>query len=101
MNIQYDTQAIRKKCEKASGKLRQRLNEIHAAPSMADLVQLPGKHHALRERRKGEWACCLEEPYRLVYRPLGDPLPVSEDDRLDLEKITAVTIIEVVNYHGT
>jgi toxin HigB-1 len=100
MIIQYDNQTIRKRCGKAKGKLRQRLDDIHAARTMADLAKLPGKHHALKANRRGTWACHIEEPYRLVYKPLADPLPVSEDGRLDLEEIEVVSIIEVIDYHA-
>jgi len=40
MIIQYDNQTIRKRCGKAKGKLRQRLDDIHAARTMADLEEI-------------------------------------------------------------
>lgn len=100
MIIQYDNNPIRKRCEKATGKLKQRLDDIHAAADMSVLRTLPGKHHALSANLAGNWACHIEEPYRLVYQPLGDPLPISEDGHLDLSKVVAVTILGVTDYHG-
>jgi proteic killer suppression protein len=99
MDISYDNGPIRKRCGKASGKLKQRLDEIKAAPSMADLVLLPGKHHALKANRTGTWGCHIEEPNRLVYRPLGNPVPITIDGHLELEKVTAVLLLEVIDYH--
>jgi toxin HigB-1 len=99
MEIVYDNNVIRRKCGKAQGKLKQRLDDIRAAGSLAMLEHLPGHYHALRADRPGEWACSLERQYRLVFRPLGDPLPVSNDGRLDTTKVTAVCVVEVVDYH--
>jgi toxin HigB-1 len=42
----------------------------------------------------------LDHPLRLILEPIGDPLPLSKDGWLDLEKVTAVKIIKVEDYHG-
>ncbi len=81
------------------GKLKQRLDDILAADTLAVLETLPGHYHCLSANRAGQWACSLEEPYRLVFIPMGNPLPVSPDGRLDTSKVTAVSFMEVVNYH--
>lgn len=100
MNLQYDNRKIQKKCEKATGKLKQRLDDMRAADDMSVFKTLPGKHHALHGDLAGYWACHLEEPKRLIYRPLGDPLPLSKDGHLDLLAVTAVMIVEIRDYHG-
>lgn len=99
MDVTFDNGTIRKRCRNASGKLKQRLDDILAADNMAVLETLPGHFHPLTANRAGQWACSLEEPYRLVFKPLGNPLPVSTDGRLDTTKVVAVSIVEVVNYH--
>jgi len=99
MEIVCDNNVIRRKCSRAQGRLKQRLDDIRAADSLAVLERLPGRFHALRADRSGEWACDLERQYRLVFRPIGDPLPVSKDGRLDTAKVTAVSLVEVVDYH--
>lgn len=51
-----------------------RLNDLHDACSFAELAHLPGHHHPLTENRAGEWACSLEQPLRLIYKPnLSNP----------------------------
>ncbi len=100
MDIVYDNNVVRRTCEKAKGRLKQRLDDIRAAESLAVLQMLPGHFHALRADRAGDWACDLDQPYRLVFKPLGNPLPVSEDGRLDAAKVQAVLLLEVVDYHG-
>jgi proteic killer suppression protein len=99
MDIVFGNNEIRKKCNKASGKLRQRLDDIHAAANLGVLRSLPGRYHQLRADRSGEWACDLEQPYRLVFRPFADPLPISKDGLLDTTQVFAVVVLEVVNYH--
>lgn len=99
MEIVFDNNEIRKKCTRASGKLRQRLDDIRAAANLGVLRSLPGRYHQLRADRSGEWACDLEQPYRLVFCPFADPLPISKDGLLDATQVFAVRVLEVVNYH--
>ena len=72
---------------------------MRAAASLDVLETVPGKYHALRANRSVDWGCDLDQPYRLVFRPIGDPLPITKDGWLDTTKVTAVSILEVVNYH--
>jgi proteic killer suppression protein len=99
MNIVYANKVIRKRCQRAAGKLRQRLDDIRAAESMAVLQTLPGHYHPLSANRAGEWACRLEEPNRLVFRPIAVPPGVSSGADQGRDRVKAVCLIEVVNYH--
>ena len=38
-------------------------------------------------------------PYRLVFRANHDPLPRKADGGIDTEKVTAITIVDVIDYH--
>ena len=49
--------------------------------------------------RKDEFAVDLVHPYRLVFRPDHDPVPRKDDGGIELEAITAIEIVEVVDYH--
>jgi len=100
LDIIFANNKIRKACQNASGKLKRRLDDISASENMSILELLPGRLHALKENKKGLWALDLDHPYRLIFEPVGDPLPVSKDGWLDLKKITAVKIIKVEDYHG-
>jgi toxin HigB-1 len=82
-------------------KLLQRLDEIRDSNTLFDLKQLPAaKCHLLTGDRKGFWAVSLSEPYRLLFKPYHDPVPLLEDGSLDLKRITAVRIEEIEDYHG-
>ena len=46
-----------------------RLNQLQSISSMEEVNLLPGKHHPLKNERKGQWACNLDGGWRLIYRP--------------------------------
>ena len=80
-------------------KLRQRLSELNSAETLEDVRHLAGHYHELREDRKGQWACDLDQPYRLIFTPHEDPIPINEDGQYLWIEIHGVEIIEIVNYH--
>jgi proteic killer suppression protein len=100
MNIVYGNNRVRKQCDNARGKLKRRLDDIRAADNFQDLLSLPGNCHRLKGDRETQWAMDADHPRRLIFKPLADPLPVSDDGWLDLKRIMAVLIIEVGDYHG-
>lgn len=65
-----------------------------------DVRNLPGHYHELRDDRKGQWSCDLDQPYRLIFKPHEDPIPEDEYGRYIWIEITVVEIIEIANYHG-
>jgi proteic killer suppression protein len=82
-------------------KLRQRLTELQAAETLEDMRKLPAARcHPLRGDRAGQFAVDLAHPYRLVFEPANSPLPKTNDGGIDLEKVTAITILSVEDYHG-
>ena len=84
-----------------AGKIRRRIKELQACECLADMSLFPAAHfHPLRHNREGQFAVDLEQPYRLILEPLGDPLPYRPDGCLDLRRITAVCIVKVEDYHG-
>ncbi len=100
MDIIYDNSKIRKKCQKARGRLKRRLDDLRAAENLRVMMTLAGNCHPLVANRKGQWAIYLEHPQRLVFKPANDPLPDLGDGRLDLEKVTAVRLLSIEDYHG-
>ena len=59
----------------------------------------PERRHLLKGKRKGQFAVDLDQSFRLVFEPNHNPVPRSEDGGIDLERLTAITIIEVTDYH--
>jgi proteic killer suppression protein len=79
--------------------IRRRLDDIRAATDLDIMRKLPGRCHELKGNRKGQFSLDLDGPYRLIFRPTQNPAPTLSDGGLDWKKITAVTILGVVNTH--
>ncbi len=94
-----DEKEIRRKYGRMSNKIMLRLTQLRAAPNLEALRHAPGRYHELREDRKGQIACTLKEPYRLIFKPANNPVPVNEQGQLIWEQITEIIIIEIKNYH--
>ena len=78
-----------------------RLDEIRDANSLAVLKTLPqARCHPLKGDLEGRWAVDLEHPYRLTFELAHDPLPGRDDGSLDVDRVTAIRIIGVEDYHG-
>ena len=98
MDIEFHNR-VKKQCRNPRGKLKLRLDSILASDNLAVLKSLYGHCHALKGNRKGQWALNLDNPYRLIFEPIDDPLPKSENGWINLEKITTVRILEIGDYH--
>ena len=86
--------------QRMSKVLARRLAVLANAPNLAAVPpNKPERRHALKGQRAGQQAVDLVPPYRLVFTPAHDPLPERRDGGLDEERVTAITIIEVVDYH--
>ena len=72
-------------------KVAQTLNMVPVTP--------PDRRHQLMGDRDEEFAVDLVHPHRLVFKPNHDPIPRTDDGGIDTEKVTAITIIDVIDYH--
>ena len=80
-------------------RIRRRLDDLAAADTLQTMRSLPGRCHELEGNRKGELAIDLVHPRRLIFAPDHVPLPSKPDGGLDWTKVTAIRVIEVVDYH--
>ena len=62
-------------------------------------VTPPERRHQLRRDRDEQYAVDLVHPYRLVFEPYHEPLPRRGDGGVDTDLVTAIRIVEVVDYH--
>lgn len=62
-------------------------------------TEKPERCHPLKGDRRGQFAVDLVHPQRLVFEPNHDPVPRTEDGGVDKDQISAITIIEVIDYH--
>jgi len=80
-------------------KIRQRLDDLRAAPHLGDFRSLPGRCHELRGDRAGQLSLDLVHLDRLLFKPNHDPVPTKPDGGLDWDAVTAIDILEVVDTH--
>lgn len=62
-------------------------------------VTKPPRRHSLKGDRENQFAVDLRQGFRITFCANHDPLPLKEDGGIDLMKVTAITILSVVNYH--
>jgi plasmid maintenance system killer protein len=79
--------------------IRRRLDELRAAPNLIAMRSLPGRCHELTSDRAFQLSVDLDGPNRLIFTPAHDPIPTKPDGGLDWAKVTAVTVIEMVDTH--
>jgi proteic killer suppression protein len=111
MNLYFRSRKLEKTCNNEkqmkgdlgpaiAKKLRQRLQELEAADSLADISHLPPPRcHELQGDRAGELSVDLVHSYRLIFIPADDTVPVKDDGGLDWSKVTEVAIVEIVDTH--
>jgi len=108
MEISFETEKLAKLCNSrvnldraygaiCSKRIRQRLQELEAVETLADMVF--GRPHELKADRAGQVSVDLVHPLRLIFRPTIQPPPTQTDGGLDRTRIEAVTIIEVTDPH--
>lgn len=86
--------------EQGARVLQLRLAVLATAQSLSDVpTNPPERRHQLTQDRAGQYAVDVMHPYRLVFEPDIDPVPRRADGGIDLDQVTAIVIVEVVNYH--
>jgi proteic killer suppression protein len=81
-------------------KLQQRLMELNAAETLADISHLPPPGcHELTGNRAGQLSVDLEHPYRLLFVPANVPVPYFEGGGIDRELVTEIEIIAIDDTH--
>ena len=93
---------------KANGAIRSKrlkigLAAMRAAPSLAAFappMSPPHRCHELTGNRKGQLSMDLDHPYRLLFQPTHDPLPVRKEGGLDWNLVTAIKILQIEDTHG-
>lgn len=111
MEITYKNKKLKMLCEsekdlkKSHGKQNAKYIQVGLAllDSAPNLSKVYGVRrfglHQLKGGRKGQFALKLHDGKRLVFKPKSDPVLQKSDGGIDEEKITEVTILEIVNYH--
>lgn len=111
MEISFTNKKVAKTCSSAkqmqadhgkrmAEKIQQRLTELKAAETLADMRNLPGARcHELKGNLAGKLAVDLVHPDRLVFSPDHDPRPELPDGGLDWQQVTKIVIEGIGDYH--
>ncbi|BAU62876.1 putative killer suppression protein HigA [Stanieria sp. NIES-3757] len=80
-------------------RIRRRLDNLRAANVLEDMRNLPGRCHELRGDHAKQLSLDLDHPYRLIFEPADDPIPIKPDGGIDWKKVTSIRIIGVEDTH--
>ena len=96
-----DARAMRRRWgARQADKLRQRLDDLLAAPTLETMRGLPGRCHELSADRAGQLSVDLVHPYRLIFEPAEDQRPERSDGGLDWSGVRTIRVIGVEDTHG-
>lgn len=80
--------------------IMRRMMVLKAAPSLVHVsYRPPERRHELTGDREVTFAVDIKHPYRLTFKPNHNPMPLKKDGGVDLEKVTAIIIFDVEDYH--
>ena len=88
---------------KRSKLLRIIMTRLRAAPNLgvfAPPYSPPHRCHELTGNLKGYLSVDLDHPYRLLFKPINDPMPTRPEGGLDWAGVTAIEIKRVEDTHG-
>jgi proteic killer suppression protein len=97
--VNNDRLLIREFGQPRADKIRLRLTQLNDALTLEDVRYLSGNYHELTHTRKGQWACDLDQPYRLIFEPHERPIPTDKHGSYVWIEVSGVEIIEIINYH--
>lgn len=89
--------AVKKLGKKQADLFNRRLGDLKQTNNYEELQFLPGNYHNLKGDRKGQWACNLDHPNRLIFKPVT--LPETNGEKYILIELIDAEIIEIVDYH--
>lgn len=80
--------------------IRLRMAVLAAASNLADVpVARPERRHELAGDRAGCFAVDAQQPFRIIFTPANDPPPKKPGGGFHLQRVTEITILEIVDYH--
>lgn len=88
--------------EPQAKKIRVRMTALKAAENLGVFwppYSKPERCHELTGNRAGQFSMDLMQPYRLIFVPNHNPLPLKEDGQLDWFQISNIKVLEVEDTH--
>ena len=83
-----------------AARIRARMLVLEAAPALSRVpVTLPERRHQLTGDRDEQYAVNIDNQIRLVFESGDDPVPRLPDGGIDVDRVTSIVILEVIDYH--
>lgn len=98
--IDDEAKALKKLGQTRAKQFRKRVAQLQLADNLEELRAAIGHYHELTGDRKGQWACDLDQPYRLIFEPHEKPIPTDDNGKYIWVEIKGVELMEITNYHG-
>lgn len=95
-----EKELIRKFGDRRGKLIAVRLSELRALPTLATAYQVAHLGlHQLKAGRDETFALNVVDPYRIVLEPAETPVPRRDDGGVALERVLAVVVLEIIDYH--
>ncbi len=82
-------------------KLQQRLMELSAAETLENVSHLPPPRCHELINQGGVFSVDLLHPYRLLFVPANEPIPLKSDGGIDQALVTEIEIIAIQDTHDS
>ena len=111
MEISFKTKKLKKRfsldkeLQRAYGKpvaarIQARMSVLQNTPTLNDVPTLPPERcHQLNTKRQGVFSVDVGDKQRLLFVPNHDPMPVTQDDSIDLMQVRSITILKIQDSH--
>jgi proteic killer suppression protein len=110
VDIDFSSRRLAKLCNESGERVKElgaqrakilgrRLDQLRAAETLDVMRLLPGRCHELTGDRRGTLSVDLDGPYRLLFEPSNEPVPIKLDGGLDWSLVTAVRILGIEDTH--
>jgi toxin HigB-1 len=95
-----DERSMKRAYGERSPALRNRLSVLAVAQKLSDIPKGPPDWlEQLTGDRDEQFSVKLTKNWRLVFAADHNPIPRRDDGGIDLDQVTAVKLLEVVDYH--
>jgi proteic killer suppression protein len=99
-NLNNSKKLVKEYGKENARKIQMRMSILRAANCLNDIpVHPPERRHELSGKEKGNFAVDIKHPFRIIFSPAHEPVPVKEDGGIDLTRITAIRIEKLEDYH--
>lgn len=93
-------EAIKKLGKARARQLQKRLEQLRSAENLSAFICYPQvRCHEWLNDKAGRISVDLDHPYRLLFIPANDPIPLKEDGGLDWSRVTEIEIVDILDPH--